>query len=216
MKVKAAIFDIDKTITTKDTFYLFFKFLPIGFRPFTYSKLIYLFIKTRLFKTDRIVVKKTVLELLNGLDEIQSRELCIAFVKSILQDVISNEAIEVLSKYRSKGYKILLISASLEVYLKHLDVYLDYDELICTKTKVVSSKNFIDGKNCYSDEKVVRLNDYLKSENIDLDFENSHFYTDHHSDLPLLYLVGHPHVVNGNAKLLDLAKLNNWPILNWR
>lgn len=172
--------------------------------------------ETRVLKTDRIVVKETVLELLHGLDDNQVKELCVTFIETVFKNIISNNAIEVLSKYKEEGYRIILISASFDVYLNYIKDYINFDDLICTKTKTVLGKLYIDGKNCYGDEKVVRLNDLLKSKSIELDFDNSFFYTDHHSDLPLMYLVGHPHVVNGNAKLIKTARRNNWPILNWQ
>lgn len=216
MKVKAAIFDIDKTITTTDTFFLFFKFLLKRFRPYIYLKLGYYFFETRVFKTDRVRVKATVLELLKGFDENQIKDLCCSFVESKFKNVISVKAHESIKQFREEGFRVILISASLDVYLKHISSCLDYDDLICTRTKIISSGVKIDGKNCYGEEKIVRLNEFLKNEGVSLDLEASYFYSDHHSDLPLLELVGNPCVVNANVILKKIAEKNKWPVYNWQ
>jgi len=48
---------------------------------------------------------------------------------------------------------------------------------------------------------------------MNIDLERSYAYTDHHSDIPLLKLVGNPVVVNPSFFLRRAAVKNNWPIL---
>lgn len=43
----------------------------------------------------------------------------------------------------------------------------------------------------------------------------SHFYTDSYSDLPLLRLVRHPHVVHPDPRLRREAQRQRWEILDW-
>ena len=42
----------------------------------------------------------------------------------------------------------------------------------------------------------------------------SYAYTDHHSDAPLLALIGHPFAVNPTKKLLRIAEEKRWPVLD--
>ena len=45
--------------------------------------------------------------------------------------------------------------------------------------------------------------------------ENSYFYSDSLSDLPMLQRVGHPYVVNPDPKLRSVARTRGWPVLDW-
>ena len=61
------------------------------------------------------------------------------------------------------------------------------DVLLGTKTKHGTSQ--IVGLNCKGQEKVPRILNYLKSKNMEIDFEHSIAYSDSTSDLPMLSLV---------------------------
>jgi phosphoserine phosphatase len=54
------------------------------------------------------------------------------------------------------------------------------------------------------------------AERIGLDLGKSYAYGNHHSDLPLLELVGHPHVVEPSTILAKVAHQKSWPILSYR
>ena len=45
-----------------------------------------------------------------------------------------------------------------------------------------------------------------------LDLDQSFFYTDAAEDLPLLELVGRPHVLNPDMALADIAAERGWPV----
>ena len=47
---------------------------------------------------------------------------------------------------------------------------------------------------------------------LDLDLEQSYFYSDSHEDLPLFELVGRPRPLNPNRKLAQVAKERQWPV----
>jgi HAD superfamily hydrolase (TIGR01490 family) len=49
-----------------------------------------------------------------------------------------------------------------------------------------------------------------------LDLSRSSAYSDSVNDLPMLELVGHPNVVNPDARLLAEARLRNWPVHDFR
>jgi HAD superfamily hydrolase (TIGR01490 family) len=49
-----------------------------------------------------------------------------------------------------------------------------------------------------------------------LDLSRSSAYSDSVNDLPMLELVGYPHVVNPDARLLAEARLRNWPVHDFR
>jgi HAD superfamily hydrolase (TIGR01490 family) len=49
-----------------------------------------------------------------------------------------------------------------------------------------------------------------------LDLSRCTAYSDSANDLPMLSLVGHPHVVNPDAELRDEARRNGWPVHDFR
>lgn len=65
----------------------------------------------------------------------------------------------------------------------------------------------------YGTGKVFWLRRWADAQGVDL--HQSYFYTDHHSDLPLLDLVAHPAVVHPNRSLHAVAAARGWPILDW-
>ena len=67
----------------------------------------------------------------------------------------------------------------------------------------------MDGHNCKGAEKVKRLMEELKKDNVEVDFKNSYMFSDSLSDKPLLDLVGHPYLIN-------FKKKNDIEILNWK
>ena len=67
----------------------------------------------------------------------------------------------------------------------------------------------MDGENCKGEEKVRRLQEVLKKENIQVDFKNSYMFSDSLSDKPLLDLVGNPYLIN-------YKKDNEIKILKWK
>ena len=66
---------------------------------------------------------------------------------------------------------------------------------------------------CYGAGKVVLAEQLAATHGIDLD--QSYFYTDSLTDLPLLERVGNPRVVNPDPRLRRLSHARGWEILDW-
>ena len=67
------------------------------------------------------------------------------------------------------------------------------------------------GKFCFGEEKVFRLIDYCQKNSVDPN--NSWYYGDSISDLPVLSAVGIPICVYPDKKLTKAAKQRGWKIL---
>lgn len=215
--MKAAIFDVDNTITTRDTFFLFFWYIlsQMPFRIFRAYRLPFSLLKTRVFGANRLLVKEDVFRLLNGLPEAEVQELCVNFVRQVATKYISPRAIKVMEHHQKEGYKIILLSASPEVYLIYLSRFLQADYCIGTKIEFKDNQKIGLGTHCYGPEKLKRLNQFISKEKINLDFKDSFFYSDHHSDLPVFENVGNPVAVNASTKLKSMAIKNGWSTYQW-
>lgn len=209
---KLAIFDVDYTITRKETLMELFKyviskdksmikFLPRAiFSGAMYSVGIY----------DERKVKEKFLKFIDGVEEEHLAELVKAFYADRLSQILYKDALDMIKKLKLEGYKIFLISASPEFYLKELYAIKEVDLIIGTKFIFNEGKfaRKMDGFNCKGEEKVKRLMEVIKNENLNVDFENSYMFSDSLSDKPLLDLVG-------KAYLINYKKKHEFEILKW-
>ena len=69
---------------------------------------------------------------------------------------------------------------------------------------------------CYRERKIDCLETFMAREDWEVSAEDRHFYSDSINDLPLLAAVGHPHVVNPDARLAAEAEARGWPVLSWK
>ena len=73
----------------------------------------------------------------------------------------------------------------------------------------------IAGEPCFREYKPRRVRGWLAEQGMRLEaFEESHFYSDSMSDLPLLTSVTHPVAVDPDARLLAHALAAGWPVLS--
>ncbi|MBW9151978.1 HAD-IB family hydrolase [Clostridium estertheticum] len=213
MKEKLAIFDVDYTITKRETlveFYIFMlkknpkyiKYLPKSI----FSSLFYVF---KIYDASK--TKKTFIRFIDGIEENDMKKIVKEFYEKRLSKILYKDAIDTIKKMKNQGYKIYLISASAEFYLSELYNIKEVDKVIGTRFIKENGlhRNQILGENCKGEEKVKRLKEVLLKENIDVDFENSCMFSDSLSDLPLFNLVGHPYLIN-YKKTHDKIEILRW------
>lgn len=201
---KLAIFDIDYTITRKETLMELFKYMlkrdkkNLKYIPRAlYSGIMY---GVGIFDERR--VKECFLKFLDGIDEKKVAELVKEFYENRLSKILYEDALNMIKKLKGEGYDVYLISASPEFYLMEFYAIEEVDKIIGTKFSMNDGKfaRKMDGSNCKGEEKVRRLKQVLKEENIEVDFENSYMFSDSLSDSPLLDLVGKPYLINYKKK----------------
>lgn len=213
MKEKLAIFDVDYTLTKRETlveFYLFMmkknprllKYLPKSL----FSSLFY-FLKIY----DASTAKRVFIRFIDGIEENEMKSIVKEFYEKRFSKLLYKDAMDMIIKMKSEGYKIYLISASAEFYLNELYTIKEVDKVIGTRFGMESGKhrNHIVGENCKGEEKVKRLKEVLDKENIQVDFEASYMFSDSLSDLPLFNLVGNPYLIN-YKKSHDKIQILKW------
>lgn len=211
---KLAIFDVDYTLTNRETLGEFFKFMlkkdPKLFIHVPKSLGAALFYVIGIFDAQQ--AKEHFLAFIDGIEEEKLQRIVKEFYEKRLVNIFYNDAIETIRKLKKKGYKIILISASAEFYLNELYNIKEIDKIIGTRFKVVNGRQTrkIEGYNCKGEEKVKRLLEYIKEENIDVDFQNSYMFSDSLSDSPLFQLVGHPYLINYKRKH------DKFEVLHWK
>ena len=147
---------------------------------------------------DEKKVKESFLKFIENMSEEDLDKFTKRFYDNRFKNILYNDSLKMMKKLKAEGYKIYLISASPEFYLKHLYEIKEVDKIIGTKFYINDGKfsRRMDGLNCKGEEKVKRLKGFLKEEKIDVDFKESYMFSDSLSDKPLLELVGKPYLNN--------------------
>jgi HAD superfamily hydrolase (TIGR01490 family) len=138
------------------------------------------------------------------------------FYKDYIRPLLSPNILSKLNEHKKKGHCLILVSASVRYYLEAVVSDLGFDHLLCTDLEE-SQEGLLTGKSkgpvCIDQQK--RIQAQQLAEEHDIDLRNSYAYGNHHSDIPLLEIVGHPYAVEPTWPLKKIAIKNNWPILSF-
>ena len=210
---KLAIFDIDYTLTKKETSIELYKYMLK--RDKSLIKYIPAHILTglgygvKVFDATR--TKERFLKFLSGKKEEEIKAIVKDFYRDHISNILYEDGLKAIKDYKAKGYKVYLISASPEFYVQEFYNIEGVDKVIGTKFKMDDGifTPIVIGKNCKGEEKVQRLMEELKKDNIEVDFKNSVMFPDSLSDLPLLKLAGKGYLINYKKK-------HDLEILRWK
>jgi HAD superfamily hydrolase (TIGR01490 family) len=169
--------------------------------------------KFRALDMERLTVKA--LKTVKGLEEEVVRQWTREWFFEEVVPHCAPGAQAVLDEHRSRGHRLVLLTTSStyesEVAAKHFEL----DAFLCTRYEVKDGLFTGDVVRpvCYGEGKVTLAQRYAAEHDVDLD--ESYFYTDSFSDLPMLRRVNHPRVVHPDPRLRRHAMKCNWPILDW-
>ena len=213
-----AIFDVDDTIIRGDSMYLFGAYVArrhglslSGALRFAWAMVRYV-----MGLEGSCVPKGRFFEMVcAGRTETELRRLAEHFVRETLLPLVYPHATERIGWHQRAGHEVLIISASVDLYISLLADRLGITQCICTKLNVAGDKatGWINGANCKGRAKLDRLlGTYPESE---VDWHESFMYSDSVTDLPLLERVGRPIAVNPDRKLTRIAQRRGWTIARW-
>jgi HAD superfamily hydrolase (TIGR01490 family) len=218
--VQAAFFDLDKTVIAKSSTLAFGRPLyregMIGRAQIikgAYATLVY-----QLFGADEAKMEKmrqALLELTQGWEKDRIQGLVRETLTEIVDPIIYAEAMEVIMSHREAGRRVYLVSSSPEEIVKPLAEYFGVPHAIGTRAKLDSEGRYTGELDfyAYGEGKRKAIREEAAREGIDL--EGSYAYSDSVTDLPMLEVVGHPHVVNPDRDLRKIAEEREWPILKF-
>ncbi len=156
-----ALFDFDGTITTKDTFPVFFKFtfgsfyFYLGFSLFL--PLFFLYI-LKLYDAEKFKVKMLSFYL-KGKNKTWLEEKGKEFIEQLTaKKIIKQEFIEKIKTFQAQGADVAVVSASPDVWVK---AFCEKHKIICLSTQLAYTNNIFNGKlnglNCNGPEKKQRI-----------------------------------------------------------
>ncbi|WP_321323033.1 HAD family hydrolase [Thiomicrorhabdus sp.] len=138
------------------------------------------------------------------------------FMQTFIEPIVLPKALALVEEHKAKGDRVMIITATNTFVTRPIGERYGITELLGTEGEIVNGRytGEIAGVPTFQKGKVTRLNEWLKQENETL--EGSFFYSDSFNDLPLLEIVDHPVVVDGDDKLLAIARQKNWPCISLR
>jgi HAD superfamily phosphoserine phosphatase-like hydrolase len=189
--VRAAFFDLDKTVIAKASIAAF------G-RPFRRGGLI-----------NRRVVLRAVM---GQLIFLQFGQIVRQTLLETIEPLIYNEALELMEAHRLAGDRVYLVSAAPEEIVLPLTELLGVDGAISSIGEVDENGRYT-GRMAfyaYGSGKADAIRALAERNGIDL--AESSAYSDSATDLPMLEAVGHPVAVNADRPLARIARERDWEV----
>lgn len=214
-----AIFDLDNTLIANDSDFLWGEFLiqngHVDAHEFAEQNAQF-YEDYKAGTLDIIAYQRFALKPLGKQDQETLAKWHKEFMQTYIEPIVLPKALELVEEHKAKGDRVMIITATNTFVTRPIGKRYGIDELLGTEGKIVDGRytGEIEGVPTFQKGKVIRLNEWLKKENETL--EGSYFYSDSHNDLPLLEIVDHPVVVDGDEKLLAIAKQKNWPSISLR
>ncbi len=160
------------------------------------------FLRWKLQPSTGRAAKEITLSYIAGRTVAEMDDIARDFFREVQSKRFFREGIAEMQKMRDSGCRIVVVSASSDVYMRVLPEFLPVDEVLCTvcevKDGVYTGKV---GKNCKGDEKVARIQAWLAEQSLSIDKAASAGYGDSPSDAPMMRLTASPVLVNPKRKL---------------
>jgi len=143
-------------------------------------------------------------------------ELHREFMQQYIYPVMTKKGQAQIQQHRENGDFTLIITATNRFVTEPIARAFQVDDLIATDPEIVDGEytGKVAGTPCFQQGKLTCLNQWLEATSHDL--ESSVFYSDSHNDIPLLEQVTTPIAVDPDELLKVLAKERNWEIRSFR
>lgn len=212
-----AFFDFDDTLAKGDSILPYLLFcIRRGYAPWTQVfKAAWGFIGWKLNPNRASVAKEATLSFIKGRSIAEMDELARAFFRDAQSRRFFKHGQDELQQLHAKGVKIVIVSASADVYMRVLPEFLPVDAVLSTTCEVKEGRYTGHvGANCKGDEKPRRIAAWLTQQGLSIDKAASAGYGDSPSDAPMLLLTGTPTLVNPKKKLV--SRLPEGRTVRWR
>ena len=214
-----AIFDMDGTLTRTDTFLAYLKFALMK-RKSRLAGCAHLPLAVALFRggyRSRDWLKQEfVRAILGGGSKSQIDSWTADFVTLQGAGLLKPGALAALRWHQDRGDRLIIASASLDIYTTALAVAWGVPEVVCTKLDwqngILTGR--LNGPNLRGEAKVTAVKQILL--NAPGSTPEIFAYSDDYSDLPLLRLADHGFAVDPTRKLANCAAREGLQILGWK
>lgn len=155
------------------------------------------------------------LRLLAGYSPEDLRELVAEAMEPILRPLVYAESLQLVQEHHDRGEKVYIVSASLQEIVDAIALDLGFDGALGTVCEVKDGKYTGRAERAlHAEAKADCVRSLAEREGFDL--AECTAYSDSHTDLPFLALVGHPVAVNPDRGLRRIAAERGWPVLEFK
>jgi len=215
----AAFFDLDKTILAKSSSFAFA-------RPFYREGLIgrsdvvrsayaqFVYLASGADHDQMETMREYMSKLVTGWDAEKVQAIVGETLDDIVDPMVYEEAVQLIEEHKAAGREVIIISSSGTDIVEPIGQRLGVD--LAIGTQVAIEEGQYTGEilfYAYGPNKAEAMKTLADERGYDL--AESYAYSDSHTDLPMLEVVGHPVAVNPDAELRKIAGENEWPILDF-
>jgi HAD superfamily hydrolase (TIGR01490 family) len=218
-----AVYDLDRTITRRPTYTLFLIHCALRrqqWRLVFVPVVIVAMLAYAMGMFDRGRLKEICQSLLIG-HKVHSRELrplAESFADATVANNIRPGARKAIERDRSQKRRLVLATASYGLYAEAIAKRLGFDDVIATPSVIGLDERVhakIDGKNCYGEEKMRMIADWVEKSGLRGKHGHVRFYSDHASDEPAFLWSDEPVAVNPHDRLAKMATERGWAVEDW-
>ncbi|MBS2012964.1 MAG: HAD family hydrolase [Deltaproteobacteria bacterium] len=216
--MRAALFDMDRTLVRKETGSLYVRFqIDIGEATHRdLARALYWVGQYTLGLIDAPAVAKKALLPLAGTAEAVMSSRCDDWFRRYVEKHVADAGRRAVEMHRERGDLLAIVTGASLYAAAPLGRRLGIPHLVTSELEVDASGiftgRFVEPL-CYGTGKVERARRLAVQHGFRL--EESTFYSDSFTDLPLLEIVAEPVIVNPDPRLKRVAKRRGWRIEQW-
>ena len=218
-----AVYDLDRTITRRATYTPFL--IHCAMRRQRWRLLFVPFVLLAMLAYalgffDRGRLKEICQALLVGrrVHAAELKPLADSFAEATVEHNVRPGARQAIERDREQGRRLVLATASYRLYADAIAERLGFDDVIATGSVIGLDERVharIAGKNCYGEEKMRMIAEWVEKSGLKGAHHHVRFYSDHASDAPAFEWSDEPVAVNPHARLARLASERGWAVEDW-
>jgi len=182
-----AFFDFDGTLIKEDSFILFVKYISSKKKYYTgWLVIVYYYLLSKLgFISNQEFKEEVISYFMKGREVLELSTYAKNFSENVIPAKLTDQAIKQLHYHENTGDKIVIVTASLDLWLQYWCNSRNYD-LVCSIAEVKDNRitGKLVGRNCIGVEKVRRIKKAYKLE----EYSKIYVYGDSENDRPMLSL----------------------------
>lgn len=218
MSERVAFFDLDKTLISRNSATLWIRYELAGGQISIQQALRAMgwVLRYNLGATELGGPIRRTVALMAGHLEAPVRDRTRRFYDECVRPLYRPGARTAVERHRAAGDRLVLLTSSSSYLSEAVSAELGLDEYVCNRFEVVADGTYsgrLIEPLCFGPGKVALAGAYLERHG--LSFDDAVFYSDSHSDLPMLEAAGRPVVVHPDPRLLRHARRRGWEIVDW-
>ncbi len=138
------------------------------------------------------------------------------FIDEKIKPIMTQTGKKLIDESQAEGSTVIIATATNDFVTRPIADLFNVDTLIATEFEIQNNHftGKVLGEPCFRDGKLNKVKKWI-NEN-DYDLSKTSFYSDSFNDLPLLEQVKYPIIVDGDDKLVEIGKNNNWECISFR